>query len=85
MSNYQQGFLLGSLNKVWPWQHVTSTRMNSKGEEVVMFSESVLPSTFSNLPENPLYGTDSHLFACVLLMVLAILLILTLDRFSSNS
>ena len=79
------GFLLGSLNKVWPWQYVTSTRINSKGEEVVMFSESVLPSTFSNLSENPLYGTDSHLFACVLLMVLAILLIFTLDRFSSNS
>jgi len=78
------GFLLGSLNKVWPWQHVTSTRINSKGEEVVKFSESILPSTFSELDENPLYGTEPHVFTCILLMALAVFLIFGLDRFSSK-
>ena len=32
------GFLIGSLNKVWPWQQVLETRMNSKGIEKVLFS-----------------------------------------------
>ena len=78
------GFLVGSLNKVWPWQHVTSTRINSKGEQVVKFSESILPSTFSDLEENPLYGTDPHILSCVILMAVAVVLILSLDRFSSK-
>ena len=78
------GFLLGSLNKVWPWQHVTSTRINSKGEEVVKFSESILPSTFSGLDENPLYGTDPHVLSCILLMAVAVVIIFSLDRFSSK-
>ncbi|MDG1724528.1 MAG: DUF368 domain-containing protein [Bacteroidia bacterium] len=78
------GFLVGSLNKVWPWQHVTSTRINSKGEQVVKFSESILPSTFSDLEENPLYGTDPHILSCVILMAIAVVFILCLDRFSSK-
>ncbi len=78
------GFLVGSLNKVWPWQHVTSTRINSKGEQVVKFSESILPSTFSDLEENPLYGKDPHILSCVILMAVAVVLILCLDRFSSK-
>lgn len=78
------GFLLGSLNKVWPWQHVTSTRINSKGEEVVKFSESILPSTFSGLDENPLYGTDPHVLSCILLMAVAVVIIFSLDRFASK-
>ena len=27
------GFLIGSLNRVWPWQQVSSRRVNTKGEE----------------------------------------------------
>jgi hypothetical protein len=63
---------------------VTSTRINSKGEEVVKFSESIFPSTFSELDENPLYGTDPHILTCLLLMAVAVFLILGLDRFASN-
>jgi putative membrane protein len=78
------GFLIGSLNKVWPWQHVTETRLNSKGVEVVKFSESVLPSTIKTLDSNFLYGTDPHLVAAVLIMIMAAVLVIALDRFTPN-
>ncbi|MFB1003743.1 MAG: DUF368 domain-containing protein [Bacteroidia bacterium] len=76
------GFLIGSLNKVWPWQHVLKIRTNSKGLEVVKFSESVLPSHFSQLTENFLYGTNPHLLVAISIMVTAIVLVFLLDRFS---
>lgn len=76
------GFLVGSLNKVWPWQEVLSTRMNSKGETVVMYSRSVLPGTLSSLKVNFLYGTEPHLIAALLLIFLGVAAVLLLDRFS---
>lgn len=76
------GFLIGSLNKVWPWQSVMETRMNNKGFEVVKFSESVLPNTFSQLSDNFLYGNDPHLIAAITIMVIAAALVFLMDRFS---
>jgi putative membrane protein len=76
------GFLLGSLNKVWPWQRVLETRINSKGEEKVVFTESVSPNTFSGLEENFLYGNDPHILAALLIIGLAALSVYLLDRMS---
>ncbi len=76
------GFLIGSLNKVWPWQQVLETRLNSKGVEQVLFSESVLPSTFAELSENFLYGNDPHLGGAIALMCIAIGIIYLMDKYS---
>lgn len=78
------GFLIGSLNKVWPWQSVLSMRTNSKGEQVVQFSESVLPDTFAALSSNPVYGTDPQTLTCTVIMMGAVGVIFFLDRFSST-
>jgi hypothetical protein len=40
------------------------------GEEKIIFSKSVLPSTFSGLEDNFLYGNDPQIIACIVLMVL---------------
>jgi putative membrane protein len=74
------GFLLGSLNKVWPWQEVLRTRTNSKGEMKVMFSKSISPIKFEQLDQNFLYGTDPRLWTCLLIMGASIVLILILER-----
>lgn len=44
------GFMLGSLNKIWPWRNVLETRVNSKGEVVPFLEQSVLPSQFEGEP-----------------------------------
>lgn len=38
------GFLIGSLNKIWPWKETISTRINSKGEEVPFIQENIMPN-----------------------------------------
>ncbi len=78
------GFLIGSLNKVWPWQEVLETRTNSKGLEVVKFSNSVSPRTFESLESNFLYGTDAHLAAAIAIMIIAALIVFLLDRFGAE-
>lgn len=67
------GFLLGSLNKIWPWQHVISTMEKESGEVTIVQSKSVLPTTFSGLEDNFLYGNDPHLIGCILLMIVGFL------------
>ncbi|MEM6725816.1 MAG: DUF368 domain-containing protein [Bacteroidota bacterium] len=55
------GFMIGALNKVWPWQNVLSTRINSDGEEVPATYQSVLPGQFE--------GEPYTLFAIALIVV----------------
>ena len=72
------GLMIGSLNKVWPWQQVLSVRTNSHGEESVAFTKSVLPSTFAQLDTNFFYGTDPQIAGVIICMVLGLALVLAL-------
>ena len=80
------GFLLGSLNRVWPWQHVLSRRINSKGAEVVEFTESVSPDFFStlNAAENMPYGNDPQLLPVIGLMVVGFAVVFVLEKISGE-
>ena len=69
------GFMLGSLNKVWPWKYTVSTRTNSHGIEVPLVQDNVLPSQFEMLN-----AQDSHVVACVVLMVLGFVSVYILER-----
>lgn len=40
------GFMIGSLNKIWPWKEILKTRINSKGEEITLLDKSILPSSY---------------------------------------
>ena len=40
------GFIIGSLNKIWPWKETISWRINSKGIEVPFNTASVSPFSF---------------------------------------
>ena len=44
------GFMIGSLNKIWPWKNILSTRIDRHGEEVPLLEKSVLPASFEGEP-----------------------------------
>ena len=44
------GFMIGSLNKVWPWKTVLEYRINSHGESVPFLEDNVLPGAFEGEP-----------------------------------
>ncbi|MGB5981589.1 MAG: DUF368 domain-containing protein [Nonlabens sp.] len=70
------GFMIGSLNKLWPWKEVTEYRTNSHGEEVPFLESSVLPSNFDG---------DPKLLMVVLLAIVGFVLILGLERWAAKS
>lgn len=45
------GFMVGSLNKVWPWKQVLETRINSHGEVVPFLEKSISPQNFDGQPQ----------------------------------
>jgi putative membrane protein len=49
------GFMIGSLNKVWPWKEVIAYRINHEGEQVPAFDQSIWPwHYFEKTHNNPL-------------------------------
>jgi len=69
------GFIIGSLNKIWPWKQTLTWRINSQGIKVPFNQESVSP--FS-------YYQDSQLAVATLLAVLGFVLILGMEKFASK-
>lgn len=45
------GFMVGALNKIWPWKKVLEYRINSAGEEVPFMEQSILPQNFEGEPQ----------------------------------
>ena len=66
------GFMIGSLNKIWPWKSVLKTRINSEGEEVTLLDKSILPSS---------YEGDNQIVLAVIFTVIGIATILILEYF----
>lgn len=75
------GFLLGSLNKIWPWKNTLEYFVKHEGEpneeKVALVQENILPSTYETLS-----GLDSELMIAIALAMVGILIIFLMDRFS---
>lgn len=69
------GFLLGSLNKVWPWKYTLAYTLNAKGEEIPLVQQNISPATYLDLT-----GADPQTLASIVLAIVGGLLVLALDR-----
>jgi putative membrane protein len=68
--------MVGSLNKIWPWKKVLSTRINSHGEKVPFLEESISPFAFEG---------KHQLTLAIGLMVIGFLTILILEKLGSKT
>jgi putative membrane protein len=69
------GFMIGSLNKVWPWKVVTETYVNSHGELKPLLEKNLMPWQFQAATFE-----DPHLVATMALAVGGFLLVMVLER-----
>lgn len=69
------GFIIGSLNKIWPWKETLTWRVNSKGMEVPLKQVSVSPNNFNG---------DSQLLLAILLAIAGFLVILFLEKLAAE-
>jgi len=74
------GFMIGSLNKVWPWKHTLSTFIDRHGVEKPMLQENILPGTFESI-----LGQESQLIVAILLAVAGFLLIWMMEKFAPDT
>jgi len=65
------GFMLGSLNKVWPWKVALTYRINSAGEQVPLVEKNVLPTDYLAETGNEPYFLQSLLFAALGILIVA--------------
>ncbi|MCB9081173.1 MAG: DUF368 domain-containing protein [Lewinellaceae bacterium] len=70
------GFMLGSLNKIWPWREVTLFRVSSSGEPVPVLEKSVWPTAYSG---------ESYWLAAIALMLVGFGVVLLLERVGNSS
>jgi len=67
------GFMIGSLNKIWPWKTVVEYRMNSSGEQVPFLEENVMPQNYLEFTGNPPLVVQAFIFAALGIFVVFIL------------
>ena len=72
------GFLVGSLNKIWPWKETTEWRLNSHGESVPLIQKNISPSKFTDL------NGDSQLILATLLAISGLAFIILLEYFGAK-
>ena len=70
------GFMIGSLNKIWPWKIVLTFRTNSKGVQVPLNEASISPFNFDG---------DPQLLQAIGMMVIGVLIILILEKISTTN
>ncbi|WP_343329538.1 DUF368 domain-containing protein [Polaribacter staleyi] len=65
------GFIIGSLNKIWPWKETLTWRTNSHGVEVPFNQQSVSPFSFNG---------EAELTMAIVLAVVGFVIILAMER-----
>lgn len=74
------GFMLGSLNKVWPWKYTTAYTINRHGEEIPLVQENISPFSFESLT-----GEPALLMYSLLLMIVGVLMVVVIEKMGRKS
>lgn len=72
------GFMLGSINKLWPWKIVTAYRTSSSGEEKPFLTKNLFPSDYLDQT-----GFEPKLLLAVSAFLFGIILVYGIDRLAA--
>lgn len=68
------GFIIGSLNKIWPWKETLSSAVDSHGELIPLVQRNILPGKFTELN-----GSESLLIPAIFLFFTGIAVVLLFE------
>ena len=69
------GFMMGSLNKLWPWKQTLEYRLNSHGEQVPLIDENILPHRYYEIT-----GNDPVIIQAVLFMAIGFFIVVIIEK-----
>ena len=73
------GFMVGSLNKVWPWKEVLSFRIDSNGQQVAATDRSILPGDYLTIT-----GHDPQVFQAIMMMALGVFIVVVIEKIAER-
>lgn len=68
------GFMIGSLNKIWPWKETLDSRINSKGLTVPTVTGNISPEKYEQIN-----AIDSNLSGAVMFAVIGFVIVFALE------
>jgi len=72
------GFMIGSLNRIWPWKETVEFRIDSHGEQVPLYEKSVMPNQYFDLT-----GQEPHFLQALLFTCLGIFIVVLFERIAT--
>jgi putative membrane protein len=72
------GFMLGSMNELWPWKLVLSYRTSSSGEQKPFLTENISPTAFLEQT-----GVEPQIFLAVIAFLVGIGLVVGIERLAN--
>jgi len=73
------GFMLGSLNKVWPWKQTIESVIDRHGKEIPLDQNNILPHTFETL-----YTQPAYMWYAIILMLFGMGMVVVLEKISQR-
>lgn len=69
------GFMLGSLNKVWPWKQTIESIIDRHGKEISLVQNNILPHSYESL-----YSEPAHMWYAIILMIFGMGMVIVLEK-----
>ena len=69
------GFMMGSLNKLWPWKQVLEYRLNSHGQQVPFIEQNILPNNYLETT-----GHDPFFLQALLFMAIGFFIVVVIEK-----
>jgi putative membrane protein len=73
------GFMLGSLNKVWPWKQTIESVIDRHGKEIPLDQNNILPHTFETF-----YTQPAYMWYAIILMLFGMGMVVVLEKISQR-
>jgi putative membrane protein len=73
------GFMVGSLNKVWPWKEVVKTFTDRHGEIKPLIEENILPATYEQIT-----GNQSFIIGAIALAAFGFVIIFLIENIANR-
>jgi putative membrane protein len=73
------GFMLGSLNKVWPWRQVLEYVTDREGKQIPAFDKSILPWNYFELT-----GKDPQVFQAIMMMAVGVFIVVLIEKIAER-
>lgn len=73
------GFMIGSLNKIWPWKRAILFRENSAGKQVPLIEENIFPGDYFEQT-----GNNPFILQAILFIALGILIVVIIEKIAKS-